>query len=74
MVTPGGRVLVINDEPSVSNRLAKWLTQMGYYYTFIDIINDANELLEHADFDIVLYGHEFRFSQEGLKHRLEQKG
>ncbi len=72
-VTPGGRVLVIDDEPSVSKLLAEWLAQMGYCYTFIGNTDDANELLEHTDFDVVLYGHEFRFSKESLQHRLGQK-
>ena len=72
-VTPGGKVLVIDDEPSVSRRLAEWLTQMGYCYTFVDNVDDANYLLEQADFDVVLYGHEFHFYEGILQHRLGQK-
>ena len=72
-VTPGGKVLVIDDEPSVSKRLAKWLAQMGYCYTFIDNVDEANELLEQADFDVVLYGHEFHFYEGIIQHRPWQK-
>ena len=73
VIPPGGKVLVIDDEPSVSKRLAKWLSRMGYCYTFVDSVDDANELLEQTDFDIVLYGHEFHFYEGIVKHRVGQK-
>ncbi len=54
-----GKVIIINDRPSVGKRLARRLTEMGYHYTFVQTVDEAADLLEHADFDVVLYTPEF---------------
>ena len=58
-----GKILVINDAPSVSKCLAKWLTEMGYRYTFVDSVDEVHDLLEQVDFDTIVHGHEFFFTK-----------
>jgi len=54
-----GKVLIINDTPSISNRIAKWLRGMGYYSAFVDSDDDSRDLWDYTEFDTILYGHEF---------------
>ena len=60
-VTQRGRLLIIDDEPSLHNRLVKWLTKTKYRYAFVDSVDEAKRLLEHKDYDAVVYAHEFLF-------------
>jgi PleD family two-component response regulator len=56
-----GKILVINDVPNIRGKLALYLAQMGYYYTFVDSAHEAESLGEHTHFDSVVYSHEFFF-------------
>jgi len=64
-----GKILVINDEPSVSVDTAKWLTNTGYRYVFVDNVEEAKDTLEKEEFDLVIFGHEFLFYRKYLKAR-----
>jgi len=58
-----GKLIIIDDEPSLSDRLAKWLKNNGYYYAFVDNDKDATDLLKHEYFDAVVYSHELSFNK-----------
>ena len=64
-----GKILVINDEPSVSIDTAKWLTNTGYRYVFVDNVEKAKDALEKEEFDLVIFGHEFLFFRKYLEAR-----
>ncbi len=57
-----GKILIINDEPGISKWLAKHLARMQYRPAFVDTLDEANAVLEHVDFDAVMYAHEFLFT------------
>ena len=57
-----GKVIIINDAPGARGRLARWLKQRGYEYTFVDNMDQANELLAYVDFDTIVSCREFLFS------------
>ena len=59
-----GRVLVIEDTPSIRHRVALWLKKEEHPHTFVNTDEEAAELLRHVRFDAVMYGHEFVFSSE----------
>lgn len=54
-----GRILIINDDPSVDNAIVQWMTSKGYHYTFVSSDYDAELLLECQDFDAVVHSSEF---------------
>ena len=59
-----GNILVVNDMPGVSDRIAGWLTQMGYRCAFVnsvDDINDLNDLTGYGDFDALIHCQELYF-------------
>lgn len=71
---PLGRLLVINDAPSVCERLARWLKQKGYQFIFVGSPQEADNLMKHDCFDAIIYGHEFRFPRRFLPRRSAVKG
>ena len=60
----GGEFIVINDNPSLVNRIAKWMAEKGYRYVFVNSLDEAKQLLAQKDYDTVIYGHEFRFNEK----------
>ena len=68
-----GRVIVIDDEPSVGDRLSRWLTETKRTCVFVKTYEEAKELLNVQRFDAVVYGHEFswpsRFSVSATPSR-----
>ena len=54
-----GKVLVIDDEPGIRDRIIRWLAQTGYHCTFVDSAFEADALLGHECFDTIVYSHEF---------------
>jgi len=66
-VTYGGEFIIINDAPSLANRIAKWLAEKGYRYVFVNSIDEAKQLLEHKYYDTVMYGHEFSFTEKSRR-------
>ena len=70
-MNPLGKVLVINDAPKISNRLARWLAKK-YQYVFVKSAEDADTLMQRERFDVIIYSHEFLFSSTSLpsaRHR-----
>ena len=57
-------VLIIDDEPSVSRRLRRWLRKSDYHCAFVDTKEEASSLLRRGRYDVVVYGHEFRFQSD----------
>ena len=56
-----GKVLVINDVPSIGDRLVRWLAQQGYHCVLANSSEEARLLLGHNRFDAILHGREFTF-------------
>jgi len=56
-----GKVLVIDDEPGVRERLQSWLDKQGYNYIFVRNEEAARSILEHHRFDAIFHGREFRY-------------
>ena len=54
-----GKLLVINDEPNLSDLLARWLKNIGYYHEFVNDYEEAANRIKHEDFDVVVRSHEF---------------
>ena len=61
-----GKILIINDDPGASQDISKWLTKMGYRYTFVGSDKEAEDILEKEHFDATIYGHEFLFYRKYL--------
>ncbi|MFC1907040.1 hypothetical protein ACFLW8_03030 [Chloroflexota bacterium] len=53
-----GNILVVNDMPGVSDRIADWLAQMGYRCAFV---NSVEDLTEYGDFDALIHCQELYF-------------
>ncbi|MFC2003325.1 hypothetical protein ACFLV4_05215 [Chloroflexota bacterium] len=56
-----GNILVVNDMPGVSDRIAGWLTQMGYRCAFVNSVDGVNDLTEYGDFDALIHCQELHF-------------
>ncbi len=54
-----GKLLIIDEEPNLSDLFAKWLTNIGYYHEFVNDDGEAARRVEHEDFDVVVRSHEF---------------
>ena len=54
-----GKLLVIDDEPNLSDLLAKWLKNIGYEHEFVDDYEEAAKRIEREDFDVIVHSHEF---------------
>ena len=52
------QILVINTAANVSQCLAQCLVQQGYNCTFVDSDSEADALLEHKHFDVIVYSGE----------------
>jgi len=63
-VTHTGEFIIINDTPNLTDRISEWMEKKRYQYIFVDNIDEANRLLEQKDYDVVMYGHEFSFSEK----------
>jgi len=63
-VTYGGEFIIINDALNLTKRIAEWMAEKGYRCMFVNSLDEAKQLLEHKDYDIIMYGHEFRFTQK----------
>ena len=57
-------VLIIDDAPGVSRRLRSWLRKSNYHCAFVDTKEEASSLLRRGRYDVVVYGHEFRFQSD----------
>lgn len=53
------KLLIINDEPNLSDLSARWLKTVGYYHEFIDGDEEATKRMKYEDFDVVVRSHEF---------------
>ena len=60
-MSSAGKVLIINDEPQITERLAKWLRQNNYQYVFVDSEEEADVLLSQNIFHTVVRSREFLF-------------
>lgn len=56
-----GRVLVVDDAPEARVRLAQWLTQNSYNSIFVYSDKEAEDMLKHHRFDMVVHSREFSF-------------
>ena len=54
-----GKVIVIDDEPGVGDRLSRWLAETRRTCVFVKTYEEAVDLLKAQRFDAVVYGHEF---------------
>ena len=55
-----GNILIINDAP-IENWLIRWFTAKRYQCTLVNSDDEADALLEHGDFDSIVYSHEFLY-------------
>ena len=55
---PSSKVLIIDDTPSVSPRLKRWLKRRNVVCSFVESAEEAGELLKHDRYDMVMFGHE----------------
>ena len=58
--THKGNILIINDAP-IENWLIRWFTKNRYQCTLVNSDDEADALLEHGDFDSIVYSHEFSY-------------
>jgi len=65
-----GKLLVINDEPNLSDLLAEWLKKIGYRHEFVNDYEEAAKRIRHEDFDVVVRSHEF-LTVKGLSAQLQ---
>mgnify|MGYP001337210576 CR=1 FL=1 len=56
-----GKVLVVDDAPAARVRLAQWLTQNSYNSIFVYSEAEAEDMLKHHRFDMVVHSREFSF-------------
>ncbi|MFC2003861.1 hypothetical protein ACFLV4_07995 [Chloroflexota bacterium] len=59
-----GKILVIDDVPRDSDRIARWLKRMGYRCAFVSNVDEANNLAKHEDFDAIMHSQEFYFCEK----------
>ena len=56
-----GKVLVVDDAPEARVRLAQWLTENSYNSIFVYSDEEAEDMLKHHRFDMVVHSREFTF-------------
>ncbi len=56
-----GKVLVVDDAPEARVRLAQWLTQNSYHSIFVYSDEEAEDMLKHHKFDMIVHSREFNF-------------
>ena len=57
-----GKVLVVDDAPEARVKLAQWLTQNSYNSIFVYSDEEAEDMLKHHRFDLIVHSREFNFT------------
>lgn len=66
--TQTGKILIINDAPGASGRLAQWLARTEYHYRLVRNSKEAEALSENESFDTIVQSSELLFRKQPTNH------
>ena len=54
MQADSAKILIVDDEAPITDILSRWLTEQGHSCRTASNVNEARELLEKDDFDLIV--------------------